>query len=313
MDEIENIMGMNRKLLSSLEEAQNGPLIKYSALHSDFIKKEIRERGFLRSILPAKKVTNEDLDRTEEGSSLPLIIRDMEPSSRGAVTLPFKTTADSTFYSEDRYSVVFDYISTREHHKDINELRTQKMDIRAVTVDNNMRDIETHEDARLINLFDEIVGPSNDVSPYSGVQQHFAINGDLTRDTAPTLVNYLLNSKLPNGVFLCNHVTFNKYLRFTRDMAGGELSQNMFKEGASALKKRCWGVDHIVTIKREIVPDNVFYLLTEPGYLGEFLELMPLTMYMRREEDQIFHKAKELVGLTIANVRGVVKVTFQPN
>lgn len=315
MNDIENVEVINQGLIASLSQANEGGLNKFASANSDFIRRRIREKGFLRSIIPAKPLTNEGLDRTTEGSSLPIRIEDMEPNSPGAVSLPFQATSDSTFYSEDRFQINFEYIQTREFVKNINELRTQRMDIRAVVTDNALKDVHTKEDALFINLCDEIVGAAGSPAPFSGLQQHFTFPEGLTRETAVEMLKLLPNNYLNNGVVLMNRNTGMEYLKYNRIDAGGDLSQDMFLEGMDAFKEaRILGTRHIFTLKREIVPDNTIYIFTEPGYLGRFYELMPLTMYVEKKEDIIRFKAKELIGLTIANVLGVVKIQLNvPN
>jgi len=91
----EEIAASNAELLHALEYAAPEEFNKEaSAAGTNMIRRRIRENGFLRNIIPPKPKTAEDCDRTLD-SVQQRIIEDMEPSSRGAVTLSFNDAADS--------------------------------------------------------------------------------------------------------------------------------------------------------------------------------------------------------------------------
>lgn len=299
----------NRELLQAIDEAGDGLLKTASTASSNMIRRKIRENSFCRLILPPKPVGNEDLDRLPD-TDLPVIIEDMEPSSPGAKAISFNDTADTAFFRSDKFVVYFDQITTPEFTKNINELRTYKMDLRAVITDNSLKDVQYREDARFIKGIDAIVGATNGVG-LSGVQQNFNIAGGITRDTYYKALSILEDLELNNGVFLMNRKTAKEFLKFNRSEIGGDLAEKLFTDGLSALPEaKIHGVRHIFTIKRDLVPDNVVYLFAEPDYLGRFYTLQDITMYVEKKKDILRFSARETLGLSIANVRGVAKVTF---
>jgi hypothetical protein len=299
----------NRELLEAIQDSPDGILKQASTASSNMIRRKIRENGFARSIIPPKPVGNEDLDRLPD-TDLPVMIEDMEPLSPGAKSISFNDTADTAFYKGDKFVVYFDQITTPEFTKNINELRTYKMDLRAVITDNSLKDMQRTEDSRFIKGVDRIVGLTSGVG-LSGVQQNFNISGGLTRSTYQQALSILENADLNNGVFLMNRKTAKSFLGFTRDQIGGDLSQELFTDGLSALKEaKIHGVRHLFTIKRDLVPDNVVYLFTEPDYLGRWYSLQDTTMYVEKKKDILRFSAKETLGVAIANVAGCAKVTF---
>ena len=190
----------NQRFVSAIEQARSGELTKVSSSSGSFIRRRIRENGFSRNIITPENVTNADLDRFER-TELPGMIEDMEPHSPGAKAIPFNDTPDTAFYRGDKYTVFFCKISTKEFTKNVDELRTYKMDLRQVITDNALKDIQTEEDARFITEVDDIVGPSNGVGA-SGEQQNFDIAGDVRRVTYVNLLNHIQDRDLNNGVFL---------------------------------------------------------------------------------------------------------------
>jgi hypothetical protein len=262
-----------------------------------------------------------------------VIIEDMEPLSKGAKSIPFGDTADSEQYYGNKFACVFNPITTPEWTKDINELRTYRMDLRQVITDNSLKDIQTEEDGKFIAGCGSIVGPVavGGTAPgvgLGGVQQNFecvpfaiaqGYNDNSTgtgawswnRADYAKVLSVLENQNLNNGVFLMNRKTAKQFLTFDRSEIGGDLAQELFKEGLTALQEaKIFGVKHLFTIKRNLVPDNVIWLFAEPGFLGRFYTLSEVTLFVEKKKDILRSSARETISVTIANVLAVAKVTF---
>jgi hypothetical protein len=251
--QVENILQSNRELLRAMEAVQTGEVKSASAAGTNMIRRVLREEGFLRRIIPPQTVTDNDLNTVLEHDK-PVIIEEMEPKSKGAITMPFgEGTVSQTFFA-NKYTVVFNPYSTPEFFKDINELRTLRGDLKQVIVDNSLKDIQSTEDSDFISLCDTIVGATNGVG-LSGSQQNFVIQGDITRATYPEALNKLEDAGLNNGVALMNRRTAKKFIQnFNRTELGGDLAEDLFKEGLSALSEaKLFGTRHIFTIKNTVV------------------------------------------------------------
>ena len=309
----EAFLAQNRQLIDLISDSAEGEIKQASAAGTNMIRRRIREEGFLRRIIPPQTVTNADLNRVLEHDR-PLIIEDMEPSSPAAKSIPFGDAADISFYYGNKFAVVFYEVTTPEFVKDINELRTYKMDLRQVVTDNALKDVQTEEDGKFISTVDEICGAAPDVaSSATGLLQWQTITGGFTRATYAQVLSGVENRNLNNGVILMNRRTAKNFLNFDRSEIGGDLAQSLFTDGLTALQEaKIYGVPHIFTIKRDLVPDNVVYVFTEPGYLGRFYELQALTMYLEKRKNILRHSARETIGFTIANTGGVQKFTFAP-
>ena len=309
--EPENIQMRNKQLLDQILGAGEGQVKEASAAGTNMIRRRIREDGFARRIIPPMTATNDDLNRVLEHDR-PVIIEDMEPKSKGAKSIPFGDAADTQTYYGNKFLCVFHEITTPEWTKDINELRTYRMDLRQTITDNSLKDIQTEEDGKFIAGSDSIVGASNGVGA-AGVQQNFVINGGITRDTYVEVLSKLEDQNLNNGVILMNRRTAKEFLKFPRSEIGGDLAQDLFKEGLTALSEaKLFGVKHIFTIKRDLVPDFVVYIYTEPGFLGRFYTLSEVTLYVEKRKNTLRFSARETISQTVANVAGVAKVTFVP-
>lgn len=310
-DQVENIPQLNRELMDRILESQDGEIKQASAAGTNMIRRRIREEGFTRRIIPPQPASNEDLDRVLEHDR-PVIIEDMEPGSKGAKSIPFGDGADTEFYYGNKFACVFNPITTPEFTKDINELRTYRMDLRQVITDNSLKDVQTEEDGKFIAMVDEIVGATNGVGA-AGFQQNFEIADAITRESYTEVLSKLEDHDLNNGVILMNRRTAKRFLTFDRSEIGGDLAQSLFTDGLTALQEaKIFGVRHIFTIKKDLVPTNTVYIFGEPSFLGKFYELQGTTMYVEKKKDILRFSAREVISVTIANVAAVAKVEFVP-
>lgn len=306
---IEGVEVLNRQLLSSIIDAQDGPNEKVAAASTNMIRRKLRENGFSRLILPYKQVSDEDLSYLPD-TELPVIVEEMEPDSPGAKSVTFNDTADTRTYRMDKFVVYFSKIVTPEFTKNVDELRTYKSDLRGVITDNALKDVQTEEDGRFTKTIDRIVGSVAGVGE-AGVAQNFEVAGGITRDTYVEILSYLEDRRLNNGVFLMNRKTAKQFLRWDRAEIGGDLAEKLVRDGLSALDEgKVMGIRHIFTIKSELVPDNVVYQFAEPNYLGRAYVLQNITMYVEKKKDILRFSAMEKIGVTIANVASVNKVKF---
>lgn len=310
-DQIDNVQERNARILAAIDDSPSGEVKNASAAGTNMIRARIREEGFLRRVLPPQIVTNDDLNRVLEHDR-PLIIEDMEPGQRGSKSIPFGDAADTEFYYGNKYAVYFNPITTPEFVKDINELRTYRMDLRQVVTDNALKDIQAEEDTRFIAVCNAVTGPSNGVGA-GGTQQNFQITGGFERDTYVEVLNGLENLYLNNGVVLMNRKTAKNFLKWGRDEVGGDLSEKLFTDGLTALTEaKIFGIRHLFTIKRNLVPDNVVYMFAEPNYLGKMYELQQTCMFIEKKKDMLRISARETIGVTVANVNGIAQYSFVP-
>ena len=319
-----NVDVLNREIIDAISDAEEGNIKSASTAGSNMIRRRIREDGFARNIIAPKTVTNDMLDRVPEHDR-PVMIEDMEPDSKGAKSIPFGDSADTEFYYGTKYLCVFNVITTPEFTKDINELRTYKMDLRRVITDNALRDIQTEEDTRFIEVINTVcgnswagaggAGTSVGATGAAGHDQSYTVqtsNGeDIGRKDYVHSLSHLENNNLNNGVFLMNRKTAKEFLKMDRSEAGGDLSQELFTSGLKALSEATvFGVRHLFTIKADLVPNNWVYHFAEPEFLGRFYTLQDPTMYVEKKKDILRFSARETLSVTIANLSGVARTKF---
>ena len=117
-----------------------------------------------------------------------------------------------------------------------------------------------------------------------------------------------LPSRLETNTILMNSVTVKDILKFTRDNAGGDLSQDMLLKGWS--EGEVLGARLLITIKSDLVLDGQAYFFADPKFIGKFFLIEDTTMYVKREAYMLEFFAYETVGATIGHTGGLVRVDY---
>jgi hypothetical protein len=169
---------MNETFLSYLET----PGMEKRALDAvvDYTRYRMREEGFYRRILPPIQVSNDDLDQQVD-TDKPVKIIEREPDSPAAISIPFATLPMNLYVRGQKYRVTFDRIVTPRFTKDVDELRTYRMDIRQILSDNAIKDMLAEEDRKFISACNAAMGgAANTTVTQSGLVQWETIYGGIT-------------------------------------------------------------------------------------------------------------------------------------
>ena len=227
----------NKEILAQLVDSGEGEIKFASAAGSKMLRRRIYEEGFLRQILPEETVTDDDLT-PQLTSELPSIVKEMEPLSKGAKSVPFGDSPEIEFYRGDKYLCVFNPITTPDYTKDLNELRTYQGDLRQLVTNNALIHMQTEEDSQFINTVNTICGGTpGTASTITGVIQNYNIAAGITRTSYPDILKILTGRNLNNGVVLMNRVTALEFLKWKRDEVGGDLAEKLYKMGLKAWPK----------------------------------------------------------------------------
>jgi len=276
---------------------------------NDYIRVRMREDGFHRRILPPVQITNDELDRQVD-TDKPVKVVDKEPNSPAAISVPFATQPVNRYIRGPRFRVMFDRIMTPRFTKDIDELRTYDMDIRQILSDNSIKDMLAEEDGKFIAVCNLLLVAQGGTVPETNSVQWQNIGGGITRDTIAESMKILPSTPnhLNPSTVLINNVSIWDVVKWGRDEAGGDLSQDLLERGFA--EREIMGVRWIVTIKRDLVPDNTTFQFAEPKFLGKFFILEDTTMYIDRKAFMLEFYAYESLGSAIANVAAVGRADF---
>jgi hypothetical protein len=211
--------------------------------------------------------------------------------------------------------------------KDVDELRTYDMDIRQVLSDNAIKDMAAEKDGKFLAVVDTIVGtlgyatitadetgtgaaagtPTNMNSGKFRNYQLTDANG-ISRETLVEIlkVQPATQSRIETQTVLVNNLTIKDVLKFGRDEMGGDLAEEVLLNGWT--ERTFLGCRWIVTIKRDLVANNTFYLFAEPKFMGRHFLLEDTTMWMRKEAFLLEWFCYQNAGLSIGNLNSVAKV-----
>lgn len=276
---------------------------------NDFTRTKMREDGFFRKIMPPVQISNDELDR-QQHTDKPIKIVDKEPDSPAAVSVPFATLPTQLYIRGPRYPVTFDRILTPRFTKDVDELRTWHMDIRQVLSDNAVKDMLAEEDSKFISAVDSALFAVDTEVPYSGVVQWETIHGGISRESLQDAFKIMPRtpSHLEVNTVLVNNITIREVMKFGRDEMGGDFSQDVLKNGWSEEKfmRATW----IITIKRDLVPDDSMYMFGPEKFMGKSFTLEDTTMYIKREAFMLEFFGYESLGAGLGHTGGLARADF---
>ena len=276
----------------------------------DYTRYRMREEGFYRRILPPIQVSNDDLDQQVD-TDKPVKIIEREPDSPAAISIPFNTLPMNLYVRGQKYRVTFDRIVTPRFTKDVDELRTYRMDIRQILSDNAIKDMLAEEDRKFIEACNAAMGGAADATvTQSGLVQWETIYGGITRDTLQDAFKILPRtiSRLEVGTCLINNLTIRELMKFGREEMGGDFSQDVFKNGWS--EQSFMNARWIISIKQDLVPTDSIFMFADPKFLGKSFILEDTTLYVDRKAYMLEFFAYETLGGAIGNTNAIARADF---
>jgi hypothetical protein len=298
----------NQMLLSYLET----PGLEKKAVDAvnNFTRTKMREDSFHRKLVPPTQITNDELDRQVD-TDKPVKVIDKEADSPAAISLPFANLPINIYIKAPRYRVLFDRIVTPRFTKDVDELRTYVMDIRQVLSDNAIKDMLAEEDSKFLAAVNTALGAKDSTHPIAGTALYQGISGGITRDSVVDALKIMNRTpfRIESHTCLTNFVTWKEFMKWGRDEVGGDLSQDIVKNGMAEedLLSKTW----VVTIKRDLVPDDTVYMFADPKFIGKSFLLEDTTMFIKREAFMIEFFAYETTGGAIGHVGGLARADFE--
>ena len=281
----------------------------------DYTRDRLREESFVESILPPISVDNNDLD-TQLDTDKPVIIQFKEPGSPGAVSLPYGQLPYNEYIMGPKYAISFDRIVTPKFTADVDTLRTYTdIDIRQVLSDNGVKDMSAEQDAKFLGGVNHMLSNGTYASgatvTSTGAVQWQDIAGGFSRETISEAKTVMMKtrSRFAPVKALCNMITWTRFEAFGRDEAGGDIAEEVFINGFT--ERRIGGIDYVVTIKRELVPDDTIYWFSAPKNFGKFCVLEDTTMFVKKEAWFIEFFQYKNIGGSIGNIAGAARTDFQ--
>jgi len=293
------------KLLS-----EDSAMIKSGGLAtSEYFRTEIRENAIRRRITPPTPVGKEDWGDAED-TDFPIIYVEIAPRSCGAVMVPFETGPTGEVIHGKKARIEFNRVMTKKYSIEKIRLETYKMPILDIFYDLMLKDIMDVEDRVTMNTDKKICGTINTVRPDMGMCRYVEC-GPLSRNSLVHLrkgMCYSPGNLIPTK-YLMNNITYCDFGILDRDQVGGDLAQDMLIDGVTLTKVS--GIDTIVTIKRDLVPENEVFIYTDPKFYGGFYTYKDVSMVTEEKDDiWLTFFAHEIIGASVINAAGVLRASM---
>lgn len=269
---------------------------------SDYIRLKLREQGFSRKILEPKEISPSEIDQAL-WTDKPIKIYQKETDIQMPVSVGYGATPIGFYIHPSKFAVSPTMIISPRVSKHKWELRTYKYDVRQVFADNICKDMEAVEDKALLTTVNVGLGGVNVTMPGSGVAQYKQISGGFSRPSVVTACYQIVQQtpfNIPVETNLINNITYSEHLKWRRDEAGGDFSEETLTKGWT--QSRLFDQNWLVTIKRGLVPNNTQYLWGPTKFLGKSCLFTPPTMYVEMRHPQMYSFfVVEEIGTTLAH------------
>jgi hypothetical protein len=279
----------------------------------DYLHLRVREDGLFPKILPQTNVSWDDCDNQVD-TIMPVIIREMEPTSTAAIGLPFGGVPSNMYMGAPRYRVLFDRNTSDRYTADVMNLRGYTMDIRQVFNDIMLTDMLHEEDRKYFALVDSLCGTVNVGSGTRfdavGTKGYIQLGGVINRATVRLLSEGLVatSHKLDGSKIVMNQRTAKQIIELDRTAAGGDSAERTLIDGVSVQKLA--GYDLIITNKTDLVVNNDVYMFAAPEYLGDNLVLEDLTVSIKNEDYMFEMFAHKCCGGALRNMGAFCRASF---
>jgi len=307
----DEIRQLNQNFLHAITSGDD-QLVKYAQEQTnDFIRVRLREEAICRYILPAQPVTPNDYT-PQITDDEPAIVVEMEPRSPGAIVMGFGKAVPPAFvFHANRFVVRLHVILSPRLRKPIHQLETYRADIRALLAENIVRDLGYVEDIeffRMVDLTLNVTGDGRNI--FTGEQQSWTISGGVSRTNlaeAKKRTTYPAG-RIPVTKAVTNISTLSELEKMERQEIGDDRAADIFFEGWG--NRRILGIDVLSTIKREIIPNGVFYMFGDPQFIGKFYVRNEPTIYLKTEDLEVEFYAYEVLGASIGHADAVHRFAF---
>ena len=284
-----------------VRKIDEGHIKEAAEVGTAFIRSKLRQSSFAREILPPETLTDSDLDR-DDSTDLPRKIVEIEPDSV-ATFVPFKGTAERTWFKGPRYSVYFGKVETEKFTKSKFELMTYENDIRGILNDNSVKDMADQEDIRFYETLDAIMTEF-------GAQDLDMTTSHLTPAVIQAGVRDLTQRKIPMGKMLMSKSRYLDTITMDRDDKGDTVASRHYDDGVES-ETKLFGYPTITTVKNDIVSDDEVWFFAPQNFLGNFFLLQDATLFVKSEADMLEFWSYACVGLGIGNVHGITRVNLK--
>jgi len=281
---------------------------KAAEIGTEVIKERIREKAMPMSMFTWTTTTNDQLVPQLE-SEENMRYFDYEVDSPASLSVGLYNNPHNYTFAGRRGAMKFYKIMTPRMSKDTNEMRTYSYDIRKIFADNIVRDMAITLNMDWLTANQAWLGAPGTTQTWADGPQWLQISGGFGRETIPNLKEQMITIQGDRGFelkqMLVNVVTALQPAKFGREEAGGDIAQEMLKEGVN---HDSWGgMSWYVTMNTKMVKNGTIWGFTDEQYYIRCSHLQETTMFIKSEYDMIEFVAMCNLGMLIVNGRNVMR------
>jgi len=292
---------VNEEVLRNIE--RGGDMTKAAAISAtSYIRTVIKEEGLIRKLFTPIKLTQSQIDKSAD-TDKPIKIVEKEVDTT-ALSTPFRGAAPAEYISGNKYVVNFHKIETKMLEKEIFELRTYDNDIRKMLTDNGLKEIMSIEDQTFFTIVDAACAAA------AATQIH-APGGGVNKDNILDGIKLFqsLSPKVGGGTMVMNDNTYVEIQKNFEYEDVGAIVEDFYTGNTVHTKVCQWPA--LISIKQNIIADNVIYLFATEDFMGKFFVLEDPTAYMETKKGtMLMWNFWEVIGLGIGNTASFVKIVM---
>ena len=277
---------------------------------TDYTRLKVRELSFYDRCIAPQTVTADRFRRSVQ-TDRPVIVVPMEHDAPAAATFPFGTLPTGFEMKYRSYEVPFARFQTQVAYHDVELLACTDMDVRQVTSDAMVRELDTEQDTKFIQGVNEALVAVGTTIP-GGTAQWQTIYGGVTRSSMVDGRKLMPSSggSLTPKVALLNHITFHEPLKWQyQEHGGGNMSADWLKSGEITVD--FMGMTWVSTIKKGLVPTNTVYYFADPSFIGKNFVYTDTVMVVDKKGYMFSFFFYKTHGGAMGNVFGVARADFR--
>lgn len=286
---------------SFVDKIEAGHIKEAEEAGSAYIRQKLYEEGVIRRLFDSRTVTADELD-PDVDSDKPRILVEKEPDAPKATFVPYKGTADRTYFEGIRFPVPFGKVESDRENKSKFELMSIRMPIMDWLKENQVKQVQQAEDEQFIQTIKDIIDAN------SGDQEtSVAAASNSFKEIFIEGLKGVTSLRLPVGKVLMNRNTYLDSLKLKTDEIGDKAQDSRWVSGVDE-EDSFLGYPVVTSIKDDIVPEDELYFFAPQQYFCKFYFLQDATLYLKQEADMIAFHTYEAPGFGIGNTLGCFRV-----
>lgn len=303
----------NKNLAADLTSLDSGIRKQAAADLNEWFVTYQRQDGVFRKFMPPKAVTESDFAEEIDGRD-PVIFREIQPRSAGAISVNFDTGTISTGMYANKYKIYLHRGWTPKYRIDRAYLVSYKNDLLGCMKDLSLQDLLGLEDVEGMSMLNANIGTKGVVNEDIGIKQYIDVGPTVDVESVAYAVKGLtMSSDLhsPARALVNRGFWYDIIGAFRADHAGDNLAEKAILGNMSAQEESLLGIRWVTVLDPKLVANKAVYIAAEDKYCGDFVTWGEAKLFTEVKEDIWFEMfAHEMFGMCMPYRGAVVRADF---